>query len=228
MNTIVKELPQKTSLAPLFGMLPLALSQAYVIWLVATGVLGYMQVLLITAAELWLILAISGIFFSPTLSIFGKRISQLFFGTLALAVILFISSLGAVSQSLQVGTHEQPLFRMIGVFKFIFTAEVFKNGLIYLAVMLGTSLLLSAVNRPAQRYWFNNVIRTYGATLLALGVTMFAAFFLADPKGPNIVSATLTVCVLSGLRVFLAWFFVYRASPEYNDDAFRKFTAGEV
>jgi hypothetical protein len=229
MNTTAKALPQKISLASIVALLPLALSQAYVIWLVATGILNYMQVLLITAAELWLVLFISTIFFSPTLQVLGKRIAQLFFNTLALVFMLVFSSIAAVSHDLHPGTREQPLFRMIDVFKAILTADVFRDGLIYLAVTLGLSLVMASVTRPARRYWFNNVIQPYSATLIAMVVTTFAAFFLADPKGPTVTSAVEIVCILSGMRVLCTWVFANNLfTPAQKELEFQKFTAAEV
>jgi hypothetical protein len=229
MNTTAKALPQKISLASIVALLPLALSQAYVIWLVATGVLNYMQILLITAAELWLVLFISTIFFSPTLQILGKRMAQLFFNTLALMFMLVFSSIAAVSHDLHPGTHEQPLFRMIDVFKTILSADVFKDGVIYLAGTLGLSLLMAMVSRQARRYWFNNVIQPYFATLMAMVATTFAAFFLADPNGPTITSAVEIICILSCLRVIFTWVFVNNLfTPAQKELEFQKFAAADV
>jgi hypothetical protein len=229
MNTTAKALPQKIALASILALLPLALSQAYVIWLVATGVLGYMQVLLITAAELWLVPLISTICFSPTLQILGKRMAQLFFNTLALAFMLVFSSIAAVSHDLHPGTREQPLFRMINVFKTILTADVFRDGVIYLAGTLGLSLLMALVTRQPRRYWFNNVIQPYSATLIAMVVTTFAAFFLANPSGPTITSAVEIICILSGMRVLCTCVFVNNLfTPEQKELEFQKFTTANV
>jgi hypothetical protein len=224
MNTTAQALPRKTLLPSLTSLLPLIASQGYVIWLVATGALGYMQVLLITAAELSLVLLLSAMFFSPTRQILAKRMIQWFFTSLA----LFVGSFAAVSHDVHPGTREQPLFRMIDVFKNILTADVFKDGLVYIGITLGLSLVMAWASRAARRYWFNSIVQPFRATLLGMIVISFVAPLLADPKGATLSSAVAIVCILSGVRILATWVTAYISGSEEKDAEFQRFTAADA
>jgi hypothetical protein len=218
----------RTRTGALFFLLPLIASQAYTIWLVAAAEISYFQVMVLNLAEVWLATLSSMIFFSPTMDVLKRRAVKQFGITGAVFFLLVVLALAGVSGAVSPGTREQPLFRMLDLVSASLNGGLLINGVIYIGISLGMSLILAFASGKGGRAWYANVITPAYMTMLAifLSVILFFITGMHDSRTPGLSSALFLVGIFFALRLLFAWLGQRMSKTDVEAD-YAKFMQGQ-
>src|SRR5579871_2601398 len=122
--------------AQVVSLLPLIAGQIYALALVITDHLGYFQFMLLNAADVWLAWLSTLFLFSSGEGVFGKRLRKFLGLNGGLFVALAFAAYAGVASDLELGTRNQPLFRMLDLVSISLSGDLVMKGLIYIAVGL--------------------------------------------------------------------------------------------
>jgi hypothetical protein len=234
--------PIKGSLpAALSVLLPFLVSQAYVVWLVATSDIDGFQAMVMYLPEIQLASFSSTFLFSRSYGVLAKRLLQ-FLGIVAgnfvlLVMLLFICTPegGATSAA------QQPGERMYAYAQQSLSGGLVVRSLIYLVISFVASLMQAFASADPPRTWYNNVVRPVFMAFMALFLSIF--IFLTGGFGlgwpvvfltANLSQTTrqwlgslFLVSTFIVLRAVMTWFSGSRATDEQREQDYQAFLAGE-
>ena len=214
----------RTPQAVLVSLLPLAAGQAYVILLVSIGNLNYFQALVVNLPEIWLASLSSMLFFSRSREVLRKRAVKLFAMTGA-ALVLSLLLLVAGTPERASGSGGTPaIFVFAGA---SLTADFIRQCLIYLAICLGSALLVAFISRAPARTWYQNVVLPSYIALVALFLSLVLLFVsgMRDAT-PQPWQTLALVCAFATLRLVLTGVIQLKSSDTQLQEDYQSFLSG--
>lgn len=208
-------------------LLPMVLGQLFALWLLLSSQSTFFQIMLMSSAEIWMVMVTTMIFFSRSLGVFAKRAGIQLAYTGALFVVLAFMLITAIP--LAHDSDDQPVFSMAALANATLTHSFVTNGLVYLGITLGASLVTAVMSRDAGRWWYANMILPVGVTLLAMVLTSFVAFFIAwrfmGSDMQRLVVATVLFLLFGAMRLGFTWIVMSRTTAKEIEEGYAKFAS---
>lgn len=206
----------------LMAMLPALLGQLYLLWLVTTGRLNYVQVAVSVVVEVLLVLLISALLLSPNPRTALNRMFELVVSAVCLAMVLQVLLL------MPVRDHAAPFADAIASLATI--KATYPHMLQYLGIVLGASCVSALASGDARFWWYGNITAQAGVTFIA----MFLSALLVVPIGAlanhmhysSLVFAAAWTGVFGTMRLLLSYAAIARLSPEAAQAIYAKYAAG--
>ena len=221
---------RKAALSSVTPLLPLIVGQLLALWLVVDADTSFFQIMLMNAAEIWMAILATMLFFSQGEGVFGKRAANLFAFTGGLFVALVFVVFAIIPPARSMG--DQPLFRMVDLVKTSVDQAALMHGLLYVATTLGLSLACALKSGTAGRWWYANVVLSVIWAMLAMTLVSFAAIFIGSQFGESAssrfaLSVTLLV-IFSALRIAFTWLHQRTFDPATMEKGYANFLAGVI
>lgn len=202
----------------IYAWMPLIAGQIYAIWLLASGLSTYFQVMLMNAVAVYLATLIGVLIHLKRLRSFIGQIRGLITLTGSLAMMLLFLLIPAVPKRLVPGTFDQPLFRMIDVVRDSFTSSLFFHGVIFLSLFLGLATLSALTSRDAVRWWYTNMIMPTTSAFLGLFVAGIVGLIVTvnmdNDDSTSLDAQIFVVATFSVVRIFFDYVFQSQTTPE--------------
>jgi hypothetical protein len=223
------------------ALLPFLISQAYVVWLVASSDIDGFQAMVMYVPEVLLASFSSAFLFSRSADVLANRTRQFLALLLGSFVLLVMLLLACTPPAGAENADQQPGERMLAYARQALSGDLALRGSIYLVISFAASLVQAFASADPQRTWYDNVVRP--AFIAFLGIFLSAFLFLTGGLGiawpvvllvDGLSEATrhwlgslCLVLTFIALRVLMIWFSRWRSTPEQRDQDYQAFLAGE-
>ena len=216
------------------GVVPLALGQIYLVWLVASGRMNFFEAVLMSWAEIMLTVVFGSYFLSPNSEVRTRRFHSLT-GLIVMMTFMLYLSLTITTLTLR-HYHDKPpgmLSEMYAVIVSALTGSTILYGGLYLLITIGLSALHASRNDDQMRSWYTHQFFPASMSLVALLATTFFGFFPTVmqaedyPTRLNLRVSVELIALLGGFRVFFATVMIHKLTPHELEEMYTKFRAGD-
>jgi len=141
------------------ALLPFLISQAYVVWLVASSDIDGFQAMVMYVPEVLLASFSSAFLFSRSADVLANRTRQFLALLLGSFVLLVMLLLACTPPAGAENADQQPGERMLAYARQALSGDLALRGSIYLVISFAASLVQAFASADPQRTWYDNVVR---------------------------------------------------------------------